>query len=41
VLAAEHLLHLGLIDLDFERVQRPLEIGDDILALRGPLEQNA
>jgi hypothetical protein len=41
VLAAEHLLGFGGVDLRFERVERALEIGGDLLAALAPLEQDA
>jgi hypothetical protein len=41
VLAAKHLLGFGRIDLGFERVERPREIGRDILAAVRPFEQHA
>ena len=41
VLAAKHLLGFGGIELRFERVQRRLEVGGDVLAAGGPFEENA
>jgi hypothetical protein len=41
VLAAEHLLDLGGLDLGLEGVDRALEISADILALLRPLDQHA
>jgi hypothetical protein len=41
VLAGEHLLLLGGVDLGLERVESPAEIGGDVLAGAGPLEEHA
>jgi hypothetical protein len=41
VLAAEHLLGFSRVDLFFERVEGLLQIGDNVLAAFGPLEQDA
>jgi hypothetical protein len=41
VLAAEHLLGLGGVDLVFERIERLGEIVGDVLAALRPLEQDA
>jgi hypothetical protein len=41
VLAAQHLLDLGLVDLRLERIERALEIGGDVFALPRPFEQDA
>jgi hypothetical protein len=41
VLAAQHLLGFGRVDLLFEGVERLLQIGGDILAAFGPFEQHA
>jgi hypothetical protein len=41
VLAAEHLLDFGGLDLGLERVERLLQIGADLFAGFCPLEQDA
>jgi hypothetical protein len=41
VLAAEHLLGLGGINLRFQRVERPRQVGANVLAALRPLEQDA
>jgi hypothetical protein len=41
VLAAEHLLGFGGIDLRFERIECAFEIGPDILTAARPFEQHA
>jgi hypothetical protein len=41
VLAAQHLLDLGSFHFGVERVERSLQIGGDVLARLGPLEQHA
>ena len=41
VLAAEHLLGLGGLDLGLELVEPALEIGADVFPGRGPFEQHA
>jgi hypothetical protein len=41
VLAAEHLLDLGGLDLGFDLVETALQIGGDVLAGTGPLEEDA
>jgi hypothetical protein len=40
VLAAEHLLGFGGIDLRFERIERALEIAGHVLAGARPFEQH-
>jgi hypothetical protein len=41
VLAAEHLLDLGSLDFGLELVETALQIGGDVLAGAGPLDQDA
>jgi hypothetical protein len=41
VLAAEHLLDLGGLDLRLEAIEPALQVGNHIFALLGPLEQHA
>jgi len=41
VLAAEHLLRLGGVDLALERLQRIAELGADVLARGRPFDQDA
>ena len=41
VLAAEHLLDFGGLDLRLERVERALQVGGHVLALLRPFEQHA
>jgi hypothetical protein len=40
VLATEHLLHLGAFDLRVERIERALQLGDNVLARFRPLEED-
>jgi hypothetical protein len=41
VLAAQHLLDLGGLDLGLEFVETALQVGGDVFAGAGPLEQHA
>jgi hypothetical protein len=40
VLAAEHLLDLGRLDLAFESIKRALQIVGDVLTLASPVEEH-
>jgi len=41
VLAAEHFLGLDCVDLQFERVERALQVAEDLLARLRPFQQHA